>query len=229
MTVPPGRVEPVTRSSGQARAFYDRLSRYYDWLSGSGERRFVEIGLKMLAANPGERLLEVGFGTGHALAALAPQVAPTGHIYGLDLSPGMAAVARLRLLRQGLGNCVSLVCGNGLNLPFPAAALDGILMSFTLELFDTPAIPLVLAECHRVLQPGGRLVVVALSQPAQPSRSVAVYEWFHRRFPQAVDCRPIPVVYFIEHSGFSLRQAHSGSLLGLLPVVVARAVNAKSR
>ena len=228
MTGLPEHIELVTRSVGQAQAFYDRLSRFYDLLSGASERRYVGIGLGMLAVRPGEHLLEIGSGTGHALVALARQAGPDGRVYGLDLSLGMSAVARARLLRAGLERSVSLVCGDALHLPICSAALDGMLMSFTLELFDTPDIPGVLAECRRVLRPAGRLAVVALSKPAHPSFSVAVYEWFHRRFPQLVDCRPIPVRHFLAQAGFIVLQAQQFRMLGLLPLEIALVANGEN-
>ena len=49
------------------RSFYDRLSRYYDALSDASEHSFRERGLALLDLKSGESVLEIGFGTGHAL------------------------------------------------------------------------------------------------------------------------------------------------------------------
>ncbi|MCJ7652232.1 MAG: 2-heptaprenyl-1,4-naphthoquinone methyltransferase, partial [Actinobacteria bacterium] len=60
-------IERVTRSKEQARASYDRLSRFYDLLSAVGEKKCVDAGLGMLGVEQGDRILEIGFGTGRAL------------------------------------------------------------------------------------------------------------------------------------------------------------------
>uniref|UniRef100_A0A7S1M0K0 FYVE-type domain-containing protein n=1 Tax=Neobodo designis TaxID=312471 RepID=A0A7S1M0K0_NEODS len=63
-------------------------------------------------------------------------------------------------------------------------------MSFFLELMDRPAIPAVVRRAASLLEDGGRLVLVALARHIE-RRSVRIYEWAHRVFPNAVDCRPI--------------------------------------
>jgi len=64
------RVAPVERSTAQARATYDRLAPWYDWVEAPFERRARAAGLRLLDARPGERILEIGVGSGHTLAAL---------------------------------------------------------------------------------------------------------------------------------------------------------------
>ena len=87
-------------------------------------------------------MLEIGFGTGHCLVALAEGVGPHGRVVGLDISDGMLSIARQRLQQEGLSERVSLHLGDAADLDFiEAGSLDGIFMSFTLELFDNPEIP----------------------------------------------------------------------------------------
>jgi len=212
----PQEVSRVTRSKAEARSSYDHLSRWYDWLAGP-ERRFMRRGLQLLSIQPGERVLEIGFGTGHALVRIAQAA---GRSYGVELSPGMLAVARRRVARAGLSRAVQPALADAMRLPFVAGVFDALLMSFTLELFDTPDIPVVLAECRRVLRPGGRLGVVALAQGGGPA--VRLYEWAHRRFPRAIDCRPILVHNVLEQAGFHVAASEQAAMWGLpVQMVVA--------
>ncbi len=61
----------MTRSRENVKATYDRLSGWYDLLTGPGEKKLRELGLRELNVRAGERDLEICFGTGHALAAPA--------------------------------------------------------------------------------------------------------------------------------------------------------------
>src|SRR5215208_4631175 len=130
-------VSRVNRSKEAARASYNRLSRWYDLIAGSTEKKYRDWGLEKLAAQPGENVLEIGFGTGHCLVALAKSVGPTGRVVGLDISDGMLAIARDRVGQEGLSGRVDLHLGDAAHLDFlEAGSLDGVFMSFTLELFD---------------------------------------------------------------------------------------------
>ena len=68
----------VFQSRAQTKAFYNKISRFYDALSDRSEAPVRKAGLGLLMPRAGERILEIGFGTGHALAALAKAVGSGG-------------------------------------------------------------------------------------------------------------------------------------------------------
>jgi len=209
-----------------ARAFYDRVSRVYDALADASEHRSRERGLELLAPAEGERILEVGFGTGHSLVALARAVGDAGRVSGIDVSEGMARVARQRIADAGVEDRAELRVGAAPPLPWPDAGFDAVTMSFTLELFPDGVIPEILAETRRVLRPGGRLGVVSMAvSPRGESESVIThaYEWLHRHFPHIVDCRPIDAVTRVRAAGFDPREVVEMSIW-TLPVVALLAV-----
>ena len=196
----------VLQSKAETKAFYNKIARFYDLLSERTEQPMREVGLEMLAAAPGEHVLEIGFGTGHCLVKLAEAVGPAGKVYGIDLSEAMVSQALALLQQRGCADLVELLCSDAEDLPYADDSMDAVFLSFTLELFDTPDIPRVLAECRRVLREGGRLVVVALSKEGKQGFAVRAFEWTHRHFPNLLDCRPIYVRRALESAGFHVKQ-----------------------
>ena len=209
-------IKRVNRSKEAARASYNRLSRWYDVIAGSTEKKYRDWGLEKLSAQPGEKILEIGFGTGHCLVSLAKAVGPTGRVVGVDISDGMLAIARERLQKEGFTERADLRLGDAANLDFlEAGSLDGVFMSFTLELFDNPEIPRVLQECHRLLKPGGRVAVVSMTKTDPPGAAVRMYEWFHEYMPDYADCRPIFARQALEQGGFTIQDVSVSSMWGL--------------
>ena len=201
---------PVLRafqSRDQTRAYYNKISRFYDLLSDRTEAPVRKAGLDLLNAAAGEKILEIGFGTGHTLVALARAVGPKGRVFGIDLSNRMVQLARKRLADAGLSDRARLRCGDAAQLPYSADSMDAAFFCFTLELFDTPEIPRVLGECRRTLRPGGRIVVVGMSKEGGREPLVGVFEWTHRHFPKFVDCRPIYVRESLSEAGFMIRKS----------------------
>lgn len=210
----------VLQSKEETRAFYNKISKVYDLLSERTEQPVRERGLVLLAAKAGERVLEIGFGTGHSLAALAEAVGPSGTVYGIDISDGMLHQARELLEHNGLADRVELQCADATILPYDSEIMDGVFMSFALELLDTPEIPKLLDQCRRVLRPGGRIVVVGMSKAGKDGLIVRAFEWTHQHFPNFLDCRPIFVRRALEAAGFSIDNSELTHLW--VPVEIVR-------
>jgi ubiquinone/menaquinone biosynthesis C-methylase UbiE len=197
----------VFQSKDQTKAFYNKISAVYDLLSERSEAPMRKAGLTLLKPSSGEAVLEIGFGTGHCLATLAQAVGPSGKVFGLDLSDKMAKMAKIKLAKAGLAGRCQLRCGDAAKLPYAAGGMDAVFMSFALELFDTPEIPLVLGECKRVVRTGGRIAVVGMSKESPRDPLVRVFEWTHKHFPNFLDCRPIYVRRALEKAGFIIQKA----------------------
>jgi len=187
------------------RAFYDRISEAYDWIADSNERAARMVGVELLKLQPGERILEVGFGTGNEVLDLAKLVGPKGKVCGIDISAGMLAVAQRKVTKEAMQTPVELRVGDARKLPYDAGAFDAVYSSFTLELFPEDDSPLVLSEIRRVLRKDGRLAAVSMEivKPGQaPSVLERTYIWMHRHFPHIVDCRPIDLPSILTKARF---------------------------
>ena len=215
----------VPRTKEEAKRFYDRLSRFYDYLTGAFERKYSSMALDRLSIKEGETVLEIGFGTGYCLRRIAQFVGETGKAYGIDISSGMLEVTRRRLEKAKLMDRTELYCADAANLPYDDNIFDAVFMSFTLELFDTPEIPELLKEVKRVLKPGGRLGVASISREDRQSVLLRLYEWAHKKWPRYVDCRPIYVQQSLRDAGYETKSKEKVKVFGL-PGEIVVAVNA---
>jgi demethylmenaquinone methyltransferase/2-methoxy-6-polyprenyl-1,4-benzoquinol methylase len=127
----------------------------------------------------------------------------------------MYAIALRRVSNAQMGSRVTLRVGDALTPPFPSAIFDAIFLSFTLELFDTPEIPVLLHQCLRLLKPNGRMGVVAIAKRHPTTWIQRLYEALHHYFPQWIDCRPIYTSQLLQDHGFLILEKQVLPMFGL--------------
>lgn len=149
-------------STEEGPHYVAEADRYDRMLAGFGDALLDAAGLRA-----GERVLDIGCGTGAVTLAAAPRVQPGGTVMGIDVSPPMLELARRRVRASGLGN-VELVEADAQVHAFPEGGFDVAISRNGLMFFDEPET--AFANLARALRPGGRIAFVA---PQGPDRS----EW----------------------------------------------------
>ena len=151
----------------RVREVFDSVASRYDIMNdlmSMGLHRLWKRWAVMLAgALPGQRVLDVAGGTGDLARQLAANVGREGLVTLLDINASMLACGRDRLLDKGLATPITYIQGNAEQLPFGAATFDVVTVAFGLR--NMTHKQAALAEMHRVLRPGGRLVILEFSKP----------------------------------------------------------------
>jgi SAM-dependent methyltransferase len=168
VSTPAGNTERNPEADREALAWqlgvWDEISRLY---AREVDKRFapvVEEVITRVTLQAGQRVLDLGTGTGSVAIRAATLVAPGGQILGVDLSAEMLAVARRRVAALGLDRC-RFQEGRGEAIPADAGAFDVLLASLSLMyVIDRAA---AAHEIARVLRPGGRFVAAVWAGPEQ--------------------------------------------------------------
>jgi len=132
---------------------YSRISSHYDLLFDDVFQPGRRAALDAMELSPGERVLEIGVGTGLVL----PLYPKTVEVVGIDLSEGMLEEARDRIVQLGLRRA-SVLRMDAADLQFEDGSFDAILAPYVMSVVNDPM--RVLAEMGRVCRPGGRIVIV---------------------------------------------------------------------
>lgn len=165
----PGRSRPIY-DTDQLRATYTLLAPFYDALVPFISSTARTLALSWIQVRDGERVLDVGTGTGRALKRLAV-ANPTGWTEGLDLTPALLTRARRRM--AGCDHDRHRVRqGHATALPYPDDAFDAVFSSYLLDVLPPSQRLSALLEMRRVVRPPGRLVLVTLAPPQHWIESV---------------------------------------------------------
>lgn len=145
---------------------FDRIAPRYDLLnrvlSAGIDVRWRKAAVDALGLGGDARILDLCTGTADLLIEALGR-SPHRRGIGVDLSTQMLVRGAGKLERQGLVSRAALASGDGERLPLKSAAFDGALVSFGIR--NIGRVDLALAELHRALRPGGRLVILEFSMP----------------------------------------------------------------
>lgn len=133
------------------RAAYRRYAKIYDKVFGRAFKAGHEA-VRTLAFSRGEKVLEIGVGTGLSLPMYPRDI----HIVGIDLCEEMLDVARKRIAKHGLS--VDLQTMNAEDMRFESKTFDKVVAMYVVSV--TPNLPRLIGEMKRVCKQGGEIVIV---------------------------------------------------------------------
>jgi len=168
--------------ASQVRSMFDRIAGVYDLMNTAMtaglHHRWRERAADRAELAPGDSALDVCCGTGDLALELGRRVDPGGEVVGCDFSEPMLAAARRKAV-DAAG--VRFEWADALDLPHAPATFDAVTVGFGVR--NLADLERGLAEMTRVLRPGGRLVILEITQPRRPPLSTFFSLWFDRIVP----------------------------------------------
>jgi phosphatidylethanolamine/phosphatidyl-N-methylethanolamine N-methyltransferase len=161
---------------------YRRYAGFYDALFGPVLQPGRKAVLEALQLKPGDRVLEVGVGTGLSL----PMYPESVKVTGVDLSSEMLEKARLRVAKRKLSNVEALLEMDAEKMSFPDASFDKVVAMYVMPVVRHPA--RVLEEFHRVCKADGEIFVV--NHVKSDNRIIRAFEMGLARFSNQIGFRP---------------------------------------
>ena len=162
--------------ASRVRGVFDSVAPKYDvmndLMSAGLHRLWKRYTLTVANPQPGQQVLDIAGGTGDLSLAFAKKVGPTGRVVHTDINEAMLREGRTRLLDLGVV-LPTLVC-DAEKLPFASESFDFVSVAFGLRNMTNKES--ALAEMHRTLKPGGKLLVLEFSRVAKPLEKA--YDWY---------------------------------------------------
>ena len=170
--------------AGQIRGMFDRIAGVYDLMNTAMtaglHHRWRERAAERAKLEPGDSALDACCGTGDLAFELARRVGPQGSVIGSDFSERMLELAR-RKAADRTGAPVRFEYGDALALAYDDHSFDAVTVGFGVR--NLADLDRGVAELARVLKPGGRLVILEITQPQRPPLSTFFSLWFDRLVP----------------------------------------------
>jgi demethylmenaquinone methyltransferase/2-methoxy-6-polyprenyl-1,4-benzoquinol methylase len=200
---------------------FDRIAGRYDALNtvmtAGLHHRWRQRAAERAELRPGDAALDVCCGTGDLALELASRVTPGGSVVGCDFSEPMLDLAREKAASHGV-RAVRFEWADALQMPYDGARFDAVTVGFGVR--NLADLDRGLRELGRVLKPGGRLVILEITQPRRPPLSTFYSLWFDRAVPllgrisaadpEAYSYLPESVRSFPSPSGLAERMDRAG-------------------
>jgi demethylmenaquinone methyltransferase/2-methoxy-6-polyprenyl-1,4-benzoquinol methylase len=168
----------------EVERMFDRIAGPYDMMNrvmtAGLDRRWRELAAEATELGNGANALDVCCGTGDLAIALARVVGRGGQVTGLDFSDAMLERARRKPRQEGAAE-ITWVQGDATAMPFPDDAFSAVTIGFGLRNLPDPEAGL--RELARVVRPGGKVVVLEITQPPSGPMKPFYGVWFNRVVP----------------------------------------------
>lgn len=159
---------PVDDKADLVKGVFDSVASRYDLMndlmSGGLHRLWKRYTIQHANARPGHVVLDLAGGTGDLAREFARIVGERGHVVLADINAAMLEHGRRRLVDAGVGGNVTLAQVDAEHLPFDNNIFDRVSIAFGLR--NITQKDAALAEMHRVLKPGGKLLILEFSKPS---------------------------------------------------------------